>query len=225
MDEGKQKAEAEGATKDMKPVKVYNWFDYCDWLHFQGRGLSKADIIADGDDNDVEKNEAVLSRTQGMFAEKRGIKMKLVLAFVCLLSVSVCVGQTQNVFKFRNPAGVTSYLFADSFDSTEVSFTTVGTDTTKAFSPYSAMVVLTIIQTWDAYLVWCADTVQKRGFDEYVFDYPAKDSIKVDGKWIGLFSYVMAKPTYYRAPREERPTIYGYIEWLRQKAMSNEKSQ
>lgn len=152
--------------------------------------------------------------------------MKLILAFVCLLSVFVCVGQEKDtvvIGQFR--IGRSHFYFADAFDSTAASFTIVGTDTTKAFSPYSAMVVLTIIQTWDAYLVWCADTVQKRGWDEFVFDYPAKDSMKMNGKWIGLFSYGKTKPTYYRAPREERPTIYGYIEWLRQKAMSKGKSR
>lgn len=112
-----------------------------------------------------------------------------------------------------------NYYFMGAMDSGGLK-TVVGGDTTRAFAPYSAMVVLTILQTWDAYLIWCADSVQKRGWDKWETD---TTSYKTDERGNKLYYLMKTIPNYYRDRRENHPTIYGYIEWLRQRLQKGAK--
>ena len=100
---------------------------------------------------------------------------------------------------FSNPAGAR---------------TVVGKDTTTKLAPYSAVVVFTLLQAWDEYLVWCADSVRKRGLDSWSVD---TTSYKLDDKGKKVFYFLKAEPTFYREPRERYPSFNEFIEWLRQR--------
>ena len=110
--------------------------------------------------------------------------------------------------------GESRYYFSGFSDPANVK-TIVGKDTTTKLAPYSAVMVFTLLQAWDEYLAWCADSVQKRGFDRIVARAAPKDSLVTENQRV--FYFAKTEPTYYRAPREPMPTFYGFIEWLRQR--------
>ena len=141
-------------------------------------------------------------------------KFALIFAVVLLLPVTSWT-QTDIFSKFT----FSSHMNFQAALDTSVMKTIVGDDTTRAFVPYSAMVVLTLLQTWDAYLIGCRDSVQKRGRDYWTADTTSY-RVGPDGK--KLYFFVKSIPNYYRDRRENRPTIYGYIEWLRQRTAVKE---
>ena len=101
---------------------------------------------------------------------------------------------------FSNPAGAR---------------TVVGKDTTTKLAPYSAVAVFTLLQSWEEYLAWCADSVQKRGLNLWVADTTAPYIL--DNEGVKTYWRAKIKPNYYRAPNEPYPTFNGFIEWLRQR--------
>ena len=114
--------------------------------------------------------------------------------------------------------GPYAYHFSGFSESANMK-TIVGKDTTTKLAPYSAVAIFTLLQSWDAYLVWCADTVQKRGWDRLVMD---KTRPHIDNEGGRTFYYAKSVPTYYREPRQPHPTFNGFIEWLREEFVARE---
>jgi len=142
-------------------------------------------------------------------------KSKFALLFVVVLLLPVTSWTQTDI----PPKFIFSHINFQAALDTSGMKTVVGDDTTRAFAPYSAMVVLTLLQTWDAYLVWCSDSVQKRGWGTYEIDTSYYKLNENGGK---MYFFSKRVPNYYRDRRENHPTIYGYIEWLRQRTAVKE---
>jgi len=113
----------------------------------------------------------------------------------------------------------TRIIFQGALDSTGYT-TVVGRDTTKAFAPYSALVVLTLLQLWDGYEKDCyADStltagVWWRGYTirgDFWTPYTPRA-----GEMMGNILRHEKRWTH------RQPSFEGFLEWLRTKSKVKE---